>query len=465
MRAFWLELKSSCKSIKFLVLILVLLSYQVMLFVQFGAEGAAAQARLDRSSHLFDKEANGWVNYWQKRYNRHQTGNLVGRNYPLDVVEYNLAWHEFDRDLTRKINEAEAAGDWDAYHRHWAERRILEWDVLIALDIQRHPMHPKFLSPADFFGDRWEWVQANTQLPQFESPPLYINYRMQFVPTREHVVLSTDHHLRLLEAGLPPAQPYDTSPWAFLFNFLRRGLPKILGIIVLLITVTLLHQDKKYGSIKASLQRPKSRTRFLLRKTGLGFSASLIAIVLPLVIMFLITGINHGNFNGLSFPVLIHNNIASWSVTAEHARLVRWTRYFPSIGLSQYLPSYTGADAFHSLDFIPLWQFLALAAVTLTLFILFCTVVGILISILVKNELLAQIVAIGVFVLGSSFGRIFPALKGTVWDIFSNANAIAILEGNHCSTFLGSAVTLLAGTLLLFAIGTLVFRKQDIAAN
>src|SRR5690606_20333225 len=86
----------------------------------------------------------------------------------------------------------------------------------------------------------------------------------------------------LADKDLRPIGPWDTTPWGFLFNSLRKLVPKVLGFIVLIISVNRLHKDRKDGSIKTSLQKPKKRTHYLMRKTALGFVSSCLIILIPL---------------------------------------------------------------------------------------------------------------------------------------------------------------------------------------
>lgn len=126
----------------------------------------------------------------------------------------------------------------------------------------------------------------------------------------------------------------------------------------------------------------------------------------------------------------------------EYASLVKWSRSFFQVGLSQYITCLTGDFALDRQVFILLWQFLGFTFISLAFFVFFCSVLGILISILIKNEIVAQVVAVGILGLGASVGRIWPNLRTTVWDLFPKANIIPLLEGNHCSTYWQSLAAL-----------------------
>lgn len=198
----------------------------------------------------------------------------------------------------------------------------------------------------------------------------------------------------------------------------------------------------------------------MLRKLSLSFFASSSVIVLPQILSILILGIRHG-FRGLNYPVLLDKNVlSSFTVFKDMGINIG----FYDTGLSK-IPVLADVSRLELYDFIPLWQFFGLAAVQILLFILFCTALGLLISILVKNEVIAHLVAAGIFVLGSAFGNIIPNLSTTAWDLFSKADVVPLLEGSLASTYLSSLLTLSIATILLFIVGAVIFKKQDIACN
>jgi ABC-type transport system involved in multi-copper enzyme maturation permease subunit len=266
--------------------------------------------------------------------------------------------------------------------------------------------------------------------------------------------------LDLAETSLPPTGAHDTSPWAYLFNFLRSGFPRILGAIVLLMTVNILHRDKNFGTVKTTLSAPPSRGRYLFRKLTLGFAAGISVTVLPQVPAFLILGIKHG-FRGLGYPVLVDRYVLSnFTVFPANTHFTG----FLDANLSK-IPNSIDIARLEFFDFIPLWQFLGLAAVQILFFILFCTALAMLISVLVKNEVIAHLVAAGIFAVGSALGKIVPALSTTAWDLFSMADVVPLLEGSLASSYPSSLLTLALASILLVTAGAVIFRRQDIISN
>ena len=460
MKSYLLELKSICKNFKFLAIILLLLCYQAMLFAQFQTESIIAEDRHIRANYMYSLTNNELVNYWGRRAEIIRVhGELLppARYYSPERVEYDLKWYQFEKNLAENITESFESKDWSLYNRSMAERNLVEWTV--------HQLYrgERVQTPQQYFGADWDLYGALIEDPQFEMLPHFWVERITQGP--EQSILTTAYYLHLLQEDLPPAAPHDTSPWGFTFNFLRRGMPRILGAIVLLLTVNLLHRDKKFGLIKSALQVPKSRSYYLFRKVSLGFISSLFVVLIPQLLMFLLQGVKHG-FRGFNYPVLLDNGFLNWSVLSEHMTTLTFYPRFYGLGLSRYsLSSVHNVSTLDRIDFISLGQFLGLAFIFLAVFVLFCSVLGVLISTLVKNEIIAQIVAVGVFVLGNAFGNIIPQLSNTSWDLFSKANIIPLLEGHHLSTYLNSLAALCIAIILLFTISAIIFRKQDIISN
>lgn len=379
--------------------------------------------------------------------------------YPLETVEHDLAWYSYERDLANSILESYANQDWSVYTKGMAEKHLLEWNI-------HSRRWANVITPDEYYGEEWARLQEGIDAWEVTGLPFWIGERLWVNDRPEQAALNTAYYLRLVEEDLPPTASYDTSPWGFTFNFMRRGLPNVLGVIVLLMTVTLLHRDHKYGSIKSTLQLPKSRNFYLLRKVSLGFVSSFFVVLIPQAITFIALGLKRG-YMGFNTPVLIDNGFMKWTFSPEQVLYVIHNNpRVHQVGLSQYKFSWMRYfNDLARLEFTELWRFLLLAVIALALFILFCTVLGILISILIKNEIFAQVTAIGVFALGISFGSIFPNLANKSWDIFAKADIVAILEGFHYTTYLNSIVTLAIATIILFAISAFIFRRQDIHSS
>jgi ABC-type transport system involved in multi-copper enzyme maturation permease subunit len=415
-----------------------------------------------RSNERYLSENRSMVEYWEKRERLVLEEGPEAVRFSWTRIQADLAWYRYETKLAEKISQAYLEGDWATYNHYLAKKGMLEWNIVEIFDEDESSPYCPYISPQEYFGSRWQKAQSLLE-PEVQGLPYWFSERRAAIPRPEQLIFATDLHLRLYEADLPPLSPHGTSPWQFVFNYMRQGLPKILGLVVLLMTVNILHREKKSGAIKVSLQNPKARVHYIVRKVFLGFVSSLLVVAIPQIVMFLGLGFGKG-YRGLNMPVLIDKGFLNWSIDPEHLRLLRWTDYFGSVGLSQYVPSYNGYTAVERMEFIPLWQFLLLALVALALFVLLCSVLGVLISILVKNEIFAQMTAVGVFALGSSLGRIFPKLKTTPWDIFSKANVIPILEGNHNSSYSYSLVAMAIVALLLMALAARLFRKQDITS-
>ncbi len=122
-----------------------------------------------------------------------------------------------------------------------------------------------------------------------------------------------------------------------------------------------------------------------MRKISLGFAISSFIVVIPQLLTFFILGIKSG-FKGIDTPVLLTKNFLSLTLSANEIFELRDYPWFSGLGLSKYAVSWlSGRNLMESMEFVPLWQFLLLAVIMLTLFTLFCSVLALLISVVCKN--------------------------------------------------------------------------------
>jgi len=379
---------------------LVLLSLLVMLFAKFQIEQNIDYENALRQLNREVQKTTEWVDYWRHHQEYYYKHGVPRTWYEIEEVEYQLEDYTRQRDKALVLQQAYRDKDWRAYN----------------------------LAMNDITG----------------GSPFYTY---------------------LAEKNLPPIGPRDTTPWGFLRNSWRQLLPKVLGIIALLFSVNRIHQDRRYGTIKTRLQQPKKRIFYLTRKTALSFTASCLIVFIPFVLMFTFLGVGQG-YAGANLPVLYSNERLFQLFRSDEDYFERQAEAkVYCIGPDQVAEPWGGRfEVFYisGVEYIALWKLLLLSALLIALFILFCTVLALLISVVVKKEVLAQIIAIVVFLFGSSFGYIFPKHSTSAIDLFSKADAVRIVEGSSWSaTFLNSIVTLLIATILLFAICAFVFRRQD----
>ncbi|MDD4079624.1 MAG: ABC transporter permease subunit [Eubacteriales bacterium] len=467
MKAFWLELKSICKNFRFLALICILLCMQAMLIVQFQNESAVQHNKIIRANNRYEMANNEWVEFWEGHDRYLQKHGVPRSIYSAEHIEHDLSWYRQEHKLAQEISHAYTAKDWSAYNLGMAKKTLVDWQFHMNFFSHMNEQDLKYFgidsipTPENYYGENWVAYNKILSLPDGSQLPWYYDSN-RFNMSLDKVIYTTSYYLYLSEKNMPPTSPSDTTSWAYVFNFLRRGLPHVLGIIVLLMSVNLMHRDRIFGSIKTTLQMPKKRGRYLLRKISLGFATSSFIVVIPQLLTFFILGIKSG-FKGIDTPVLLTKNFLSLTLSANEIFELRDYPWFSGLGLSRYAVSWlSGRNLMESMEFVPLWQFLLLAVIMLTLFTLFCSVLALLISVVCKNEILAQVVAVGVFILGSSFNRIFPKLKTSPLDLFTKADVVPILEGSHCSTYLSSILALCIAIALLFALSALIFRRQDV---
>ena len=444
MRAFLLELKSICLSYRFLFFFLIIV-FLPFAFIQQSQSDLQTQQSY---RHIYHKNT---IILLETRISYYQEAWEAGK---LELTEDE--YENFSGYLRYLLSVAEERyqhynhHNWDTYNLQTIKSNLLLWEN----EANQYASAP---TPPQYFGEDWQQIRSLANYPHF-TPHTMSDENEQ---SAESTILNTDYHWHLHQLGLQPLGPhYPQSPWAFVFNFGRNVLPSVLGAIALIFTVNLLHQERRTGAQKTALQI-QGRLRYLSRKVAQGFLAVTLVVLLPLVMSVSFLGIRYG-FSGLNHPVLVYNSFLSFSVNPEQVNMYELTDNIRTLGLSQYAEGHTSFYNLEQLDFIPLWQFLSLALLLTLLFILFCSVLGILISLVIKNGVFAQVVAAAVAVLGAALGSIIPNLDTTPWDIFSAANPIPLLEGAYYSTYLSSFLILGAAAMSLFLLSIIVFQRQDV---
>jgi len=442
LKAFCLELKSTCLSYRFLFFILIILFLQFTFIQQSQSEQQTQQAY----RHIYHKNTlillETRIYYYEEAW---ESGKL---ELAEDEYENFLSYLRYLLTVAEEQCQYYFEQHWDAYNLQTVKFHLLLWET----EANQYSSAP---TPQQYFGEEWQQVRSQVEYPHF-NPHAMAEKDDQ---SAEAGILSADLHWRLYQQGLQPLGPYyPSSPWSFVFNFARNVMPSVLGAIALIFTVNLLYQERKTGAQKTALQF-LGRTRYLSRKVAKGFLAVALIMLLPLILSVSFLGIKHG-FHGLNHPVLLDNGFLSFSVNS--AQVSMYNSELPSLGLSQYAHSYTSFSNLERLDFIPLWKFLFLAQLLTLLFILFCTVLGTLISLTIKNGVLAHVLTAIIATIGTVFDRIFPNLKTTPWDLFSAANPIPLLEGSHYSTYLSSLLCISVVAALLFLLSSVVFKRQDV---
>ena len=213
MKSFWLELKSICKSFKFLALILVLIAYQFVLLVQFENASIITENQELQNNLAYKRKSESWLRYWQNQEKELINLGRASHGHSPETIEYHLDWYQYEHKLAVKISESSVSKDWPAYNRYQAEKGLFDWGIHEAL-IDWSNRYTSFRTPEQYFGKKWGLYLTMIEEREFTSLPLWVFENRVLYPA-EHAAFSTAYHLQLLEKDLPPAGPYDKSPWAF----------------------------------------------------------------------------------------------------------------------------------------------------------------------------------------------------------------------------------------------------------
>src|SRR5690554_6488798 len=110
MKSFYLELKSLCKSFKFLAFILVLISYQAMLANQFDSQSVNKRIYQLRSNERYLSENRSMVEYWEKRERLVLEEGPEAVRFSWTRIQADLAWYRYETKLAEKISQAYLEG-------------------------------------------------------------------------------------------------------------------------------------------------------------------------------------------------------------------------------------------------------------------------------------------------------------------------------------------------------------------
>ena len=86
MTAFWLELKSTFRSFIFLALILVLIAFQAVQFVQLRKAGLFTESQVSQENLAYLRKSESWLRYWQKQETNFNELGGTGSRYSLETI-------------------------------------------------------------------------------------------------------------------------------------------------------------------------------------------------------------------------------------------------------------------------------------------------------------------------------------------------------------------------------------------
>lgn len=265
--------------------------------------------------------------------------------------------------------------------------------------------------------------------------------------------------------------------WNYLYSAIKRLLPRLLPLYLLLLLCDMFSTDNATGNFKVTLLQPLPRSKLLISKIVAAAIFGTAASLLPLLLVFLLAGALNG-FGSPAYPLLTDhagflslvpkpNNIAADILDFQdewNAPPVRLTYY---LGLSRYsswdekvLVHFTPNPA---LSYYGIALFSLLCLPLLLCFTLLCSVIAMSVSLLTQDSgasmVLCILIALGTFLASvplaplSVFARLNPFLY-----TFSTEQ----LAGIGSSTVLTGCLVLLGYSVALTVLSCRLFKKKDV---
>lgn len=330
-------------------------------------------------------------------------------------------------------------------------------------------------------GNRRDELEANIEIVECEKV-LYGKYILS--EQTESVIKFQDrylpflYHLREKNIALPNL--YEMNGWNFVYVFLRVGFPLALLTLPILLLVNIVSDDRDTGSVKFLLMQPFSRVHILASKLVAGVLYSFVFLVSPIIVSFVILTVVYGK-GASNVPVLedkyayditevrsIYNEkptlflSSAFRDTEQREEQAYW-------GISE-IPYYVNDQGI----FVPIknynYEKLSVFIVTCVPFILMFLIVesllATLISVIAHNG--ANSLVIGILSICATFGIYIGAQSAmrnsmVLGVIPTNyVNVVQLLGGMKGQTIGQGYVIMILWIGILWAVASLVYKKQDL---
>lgn len=324
----------------------------------------------------------------------------------------------------------------------------------------------------------------------FDYPYRLLNSYDARVNIIDYYQLQLDFLTSLRDNGIKPMSHYELTGFSFLYNAFNDLLPPVALLIALLVLSDIVSGESDSGSFKFLLLQPMSRGKVLIAKAVSAFIITLMWLLIPILIAFLVVGIVNG-FGDPSYPVLYLKssfatvfapaaapNYDSSYLARDFYRFVSWERDMAYLGLEYRFGNfflgyskYASNNGFFlvfalpnkELTLIPIVNFLLMCLVPIALYAVFAAALSVFLSTVAQKGVIS-------IVLGTLLGILFTiyTVQPEGIDIvtallpITYKNPVVLLSGLGGVTALpGMFVTVLFSVLLLIISGVM-FKKRDI---
>lgn len=334
----------------------------------------------------------------------------------------------------------------------WEQSTVLsdEWNSMIGND--------RKISPQEHFGQDWEDVKEYLNYPEF----LQSLNKSSIRPDSNNDIMNVLHYLDLVRKDLEVQYRYSTKPWSIVYNFLQNGFSKIIIIVSLVFGASIFSKQFENRTMKTKLSIGTSRNRCLLDCYYMAIVSTIIIVLFPLILLFIIQSIKHG-LSGFDYPVLLDKYILkNWKPDEILPLSALNILNLDTIGLSTFVSTGTAKELIHRIIYISLWKNIFITLIISTLSVAFWSSIGLVVAVFSKSSLKAILLSMVIYVLSYLPSIINEKLIGTVYDLPRFANISYILQGLQRITLLQITSVYIIGTIGLLFIALIKYRKMDI---
>ncbi len=379
------------------------------------------------------------------------------RDTPVQTLRTYEEALSFQIKLSEDALELDPLLDHEAYNLNRAQFFMMGWmagtvlnDTWLAADeVDRLP------SPMDTFGSEWDTLRAEIEFPNmgaFRYPDF------QGVQVYAHSAL---YYMQLFQRDIPRGVRISVTPFAFLYLLFQTKLPLVFGVLSAVIGAGVVSLQRETGVLKNKLSQ--GRGRFILRSYTIGAVTSWLIVCIVFFGIFVLLGAKHG-FSDARQPVVVKKEfLTSWQPDLEIVNRGRRVENLNTVGIADVILLKKSSETFDLNCFLPLWKVVLLQGGIMTVLILFWTGVGLLVSILVKNQVFSIVASSLVFTLTYGLPYLMPSIQGTLWDFTGFFELNALFGGYLPVTVMQVLAVTLVGSVCTLLLAHGAFRNQDIA--
>lgn len=447
----FIELK--CQLKRYSVVFFIALMF---LFMVFMVESYERQVPIDQANsrmmHQILKEA------IQMRVRQIDMPEITGDITVINTYEEAIF---YQTKLSNEVLEIDQVEAYQAYNLNRARYYLSFWFSATMLNDAWHltPESERFLDPVNYFGSEWESVRQRLGFPVINkfSYPNIDSHDGSY----ETMAYESLYFLELYEKEILGATKHSVTPYVFIYLLFESKFLMILGAFSVLIGASIISQQRVTGVIKNKIF--SRRYLFIIRSNLTGYLTALTISLIIISSIFVFLGFQHGFYDAYQ-PVLVKKEfVTEWKPDLEVVSLGSQRENQHTIGIANHIIGRSYENTFEKNAFMPLWQVVLIQLSLLSLYLFFWSSVGVLISVIVKNGILAMGLSGLIFFGGVLIKLAYPEMAGTMWDLVGFFEINQVMGGYKSVTLLQIVFVNGIGILHMHILAVARFRNQDVA--